>query len=141
MPQAQRAGAMPTCPARAPGIRADGRRIPSTAGTHRVTAQVGADSFQRPSQFLQPDTVPPSNPKLTVCLLKITFPPEIPKLGEAREAQHPCWLLLPPAFTVASRENKLEANASRNLVQASIGFSGCLWECPCAGQASGPPEA
>lgn len=38
------------------------------------------------------------------------------------------------------RENKLEANTSSNLVQASTDFSGCLWECPCAGQASGPPE-
>lgn len=38
--------------------------VPGHAGLHW---QVGADSFQQLGQFLQLDTVPPSNPKLTAC--------------------------------------------------------------------------
>lgn len=56
------------------GLEQMGAGFPAPPGHTGLQQQVGADSFQRLSQFLQPDTVPPSNPKLTVCLLKLTFP-------------------------------------------------------------------
>lgn len=52
-----------------------GGRFPAVLGHAGLQWQVGADSFQQLGQFLQLDTVPPSNPKLTGCLFKPTFPP------------------------------------------------------------------
>lgn len=76
--------------------------------------QVGADSFQWLSQFLQPDSVPPSNPKLSGCCLKHTLllrpalNGRLPR--KASKAQYLSWQLLPPASAAAFTANKLEAN-------------------------------
>lgn len=44
-----------------------GGAFPAVPGHAGLQWQVGADSFQQLGQFLQLDTVPPSNPKLTGC--------------------------------------------------------------------------
>lgn len=44
-----------------------GGAFPAGPGHAGLQWQVGADSFQQLGQFLQLDTVPPSNPKLTAC--------------------------------------------------------------------------
>lgn len=64
-----------------------GGGLPAAPGQAGLWRQVGADSFQLLSQFLQPDTVPPSNPKLAVCLLNPIFPlgATLPKGGGQRK--------------------------------------------------------
>lgn len=57
------------------GLEQMGAGFPALPGHTGLQQQVGADSFQRLSQFLQPDMVPPSNPKFSVCLPKLTLPP------------------------------------------------------------------